>query len=185
VSAGARAAQRAGRVRRAAWLASGALILLVALVALVAWQASDDGSPEASTNDASSFVFDVTNAQSPYIGYSAGSLRVGNQTLAVVVADDDGERIQGLRGRSDAAPYDGMLFVWPEDTTSAFTMAGVPGQLDIGFYDASGKRIGRLVMEPCPSGTDATCPIHRIDQPFRFALETAGGQLPAGSLGQP
>ena len=112
-------------------------------------------------------------------------MRVGRHTLTVVVADDDTERIQGLRGRSDAAPYGGMLFVFPGETRSAFTMAGVPGPLDIGFYDASGKQVGRLLMKPCPNGTDASCPIYHIDQPFRYALETAGGRLPAGSLRQP
>ena len=29
-------------------------------------------------------------------------------------------------------------------------------------------------MEPCPEGTDATCPMYASDGPFRYALETAG-----------
>ena len=169
--------------RRAAWVAAGALILVVLLAALAACQSSDDGSAN-SAND-SSWLSDVGAADAPFDGSTSGSLRVGDATLRVVVADDDAERIQGLRGRSDAAPYEGMLFVFPSDTRSAFTMAGVPGPLDIGFYDASGKQVGTLLMQPCPNRTDATCPIYQIDQPFRYALETAGGQLPAGSLRRP
>ena len=181
MTTGARAARRAGSARRAAWLAAGVLILAALLVAFIAWQASDDGGSENSASG-SSFVSGSGAATSPYDGYTTGTLRVGVTTLTVVVADNDTERIQGLRGRSDATPYEGMLFVFPGDTRSAFTMAGVPGPLDIGFYDASGKKVGRLLMQPCPNGTDATCPIYQIDRPFRYALETAGGQLAAGSL---
>lgn len=188
MTAGAREARSAGSARRAAWLVAsavilGAVILVVVIVAFVAWQSSDDGA--SSSSGGSSFVSDSGAASAPYGGYTLGSLRIGDTTLTVVVADDDAERVQGLRGRSDASPYEGMLFVFPQGTRAAFTMAGVPGPLDIGFYDNSGKNVGKLLMQPCPNGTDATCPIYQIDEPFRYALETAGGRLPAGSLSRP
>ena len=57
---------------------------------------------------------------------------------------------QGLRGRSDLGPYDGMLFVFDGPTDAAFTMSGVPVPLDIGFYDADGAPGLGQRMEPCP-----------------------------------
>lgn len=120
-------------------------------------------------------------AVEPFGTLTAGVVRVGDQDLRVVVADDPASRSTGLRGREDAAPYDGMLFVFDADTRAAFTMAGVTGALDIGFYSADGAAVGRLRMEPC-AGTDATCPLYRVGREFRYALETAAGALPRGRL---
>lgn len=126
-------------------------------------------------------VRDEQPARAPFASLTAGTVRVGRRTLDVVVADSLDERVQGLRGRPDATPYDGMLFVFPAETTVAFTMAGVPDPLDIAFFDRRGRRVDRLRMKPC-AGTDATCPVYAPDGPFRYALETAPGALPDGRL---
>jgi hypothetical protein len=53
--------------------------------------------------------------------------------------------------------------------------------LDIGFYRADGRRVGKLRMVPC-AGTDATCPAYEIHPTFRYALEALAGQVPGGNL---
>jgi uncharacterized membrane protein (UPF0127 family) len=173
--------------RRAAWIAAGAAAWVAGIIVIAIWQLSADNAADADAESprpglaAAGFVRDVKAARVPFDGSTAGSLRVGDQVLEVVVADENDERVQGLRTRKDAAPYDGMLFVFPVDTQGAFTMSTVRGPLDIGFYKANGKRVDKLLMQPC-AGSESSCPLYQPRAPFRYALETAGGELPRGPL---
>jgi len=101
--------------------------------------------------------------------------------VAVVLARTEAERQAGLRRRSTLGPYGGMLFVFDRDRNVAFTMSTVPVPLDIGFYRADGRRVGKLRMVPC-AGTDAACPAYEIHPTFRYALEALAGQVPGGNL---
>lgn len=170
--------------RRAAAMALGAVVVVAAALGAV-WPGPEGGAASDSRDPTSSvlrpLVRGVTRAGAPFETWTAGTIMVGKRKLSVVIADDGTELVAGLRGRRDAAPYDGMLFVFPSDTRAAFTMAGVLAPLDIGFYAVDGTTVGRLRMEPC-AGTDATCPVYRAPGAFRFALETAPGVLPAGRL---
>jgi uncharacterized membrane protein (UPF0127 family) len=176
--------------RRAAWIAAGAVAWVAGIIVIAVWQLSGDNPADADAESsrpgvaASGFVREVKPARAPFDGSTAGSLRVGDEVLKVVVADENDERVQGLRTRKDAAPYDGMVFVFPVDTQRAFTMSTVRGPLDIGFYDANGKRVDKLLMQPCAE-SESSCPLYRPRAAFRFALETAGGELPAGPLRRP
>jgi uncharacterized membrane protein (UPF0127 family) len=163
----------------AAWLAVGAVVLVVLVAAFIAWQSSDDGTADAST-----VVTDVGAARAPFAGLTAGTISVGGRQLRVVVADDEAERVQGLREKSDASPYDGMLFVFPSDGLVSFTMATVPDALEIVFFDANGRVVDRLHMAPC-AGTDASCPVYTPRGPFRYALETGDGVVHEGPLAVP
>jgi uncharacterized membrane protein (UPF0127 family) len=170
------------RSRRAAWLAAGAVVLVVLVVLLVlvvVWKSSGDDAA-----DASAVVTNVDSARAPFAGLTVGTITVGDNELRVVVADDDGERVQGLRQKSDASPYDGMLFVFPSDGLVSFTMATVPDALEIVFFDASGRVVDRLHMTPC-AGTDASCPAYTPKGPFRYALETGDGVVYDGPLAVP
>jgi uncharacterized membrane protein (UPF0127 family) len=117
----------------------------------------------------------------PFRSWTQTSVRVGHENLRVVVADDDDERVQGLRERADIGPYGGMLFVFPVDTESSFTMSTVKTALDIGFYDERGRVVDRLRMEPC-AGDESDCPVYEPDGPFTYALETLAGDLPKGRI---
>jgi uncharacterized membrane protein (UPF0127 family) len=163
----------------AARLAVGAVVLVVLAVAFVWWQSSDDG-----TADATAVVADVEAARAPFTGMTAGTITVGGEQLRVVVADDEGERVQGLRQKSDASPYDGMLFVFPSDGLVSFTMATVTDALEIVFFDAKGRVVDRLHMTPC-AGTDASCPVYTPAGVFRYALETGDGLVYEGPLAVP
>ena len=165
--------------RRAAWLAAGAFVVVLLVAAFVVWQWADDDSA-----DASAVLTGVEPASAPFRGMTEGTIEVGGRRLRVVVADDADERVQGLRRKSDAAPYDGMLFVFPSSTLVSFTMAGVPDALEIVFYDADGRVVDRLHMTPC-AGTDASCPAYTPNGEFRYALETGAGVRYDGPLGVP
>jgi uncharacterized membrane protein (UPF0127 family) len=166
--------------RPAIAIAAGAVGFgLIALFAV--WQIGNASGGETARGASGGVVRSVSAARPPFLGLTAGSIRVGGRKRAVVVADDEAERVQGLRGRMDASPYDGMLFVFPSDSSVAFTMAGVPAPLDIAFYSGAGAVVDRLHMKPC-KGTDATCPAYRAKDAFRYALETAPGDLPRGAL---
>jgi uncharacterized membrane protein (UPF0127 family) len=164
--------------RRALLLGGVALGLLVAS-GLVAYVVTTRGSGPPSLLAGSG-----TPASEPFEGLTETVVRAGSRDLRVVIADDPDERSEGLRSRRDLGPYDAMLFVFADDTTAAFTMAGVPVALDIGFYGATGRRVDHLEMVPC-SGTDFTCPVYQARSPFRFALETLAGELPPGRLSRP
>jgi uncharacterized membrane protein (UPF0127 family) len=164
------------RARRAAWLgAFGGLVLLGVGI----WLLVDGGRHVTATADLSRRA-----AAPPFGRFTETKVLVGGRALRVVVADDEAERVQGLRGRADLDGYDGMLFVFPSPTRTPFTMAGVPVPLDVGFYDGRGGAVGQLRMAPC-QGTDAACPVYDIDRVFSFAVETPAGALPAGDLTLP
>jgi hypothetical protein len=79
------------------------------------------------------------------------------------------------------APVDGMLFVFPEDTTGGFWMKNTLVPLRIAFFNAKGIRVRQLSMTPCR--TDF-CPIYNPGRVYRFALELrAADRRPARALG--
>lgn len=120
-------------------------------------------------------------APTPGPEFEEAVIGVGDQRLRVQVADTDEERARGLMYRDTIDPYDGMLFVFESDIAAAFTMSNTRVALSIGFYKADGTRVGNVVMKPCPDVPER-CPVYRSPSPYRYALETAQGQLPEGRL---
>jgi len=168
---------------RSAWLAAAAAGLLVVGGIALVLLASDDGrGPAVPEGAVAAAVADATPASAPFSALTETSVRVGDRTLGVVVADEPDERYRGLRQREDLGSYDGMLFVFEGPTQTAFTMSTVPVPLDIGFYDADGRVVDRLRMQPCPIASEARCASYRASGPFSYALETLAGDLPKGRL---
>jgi uncharacterized membrane protein (UPF0127 family) len=126
-------------------------------------------------------VADAGAASEPFEGLTEARVEVGGEPLRVVVADDDAERGEGLRRRRTLGAYDAMLFAYPAPVVTAFTMSTVPVRLDIAFYDARGRVVRRLLMEPC-DGPEVECPSYRPTAEFMYALETLEGDLPNGRL---
>jgi uncharacterized membrane protein (UPF0127 family) len=122
------------------------------------------------------------SAAAPFGNFGETRLALGDKCLRVLVAATEAQRVQGLRDVQSLAPYDGMVFVYARDTNVRFTMANTPLPLDISFFDADGKPVDRTQMTPCPTGTDATCPIYGSKGRFRYALERAAGAAGSGSL---
>jgi uncharacterized membrane protein (UPF0127 family) len=173
-------------VTNRAWLAAGAAgLLVVAGVALFvlgdALTSDDDDAPSASPGAVTGAVEDAVPASEPFPRLTEATIRVGDELMQVVVADDDQERSRGLRGRDDIGEYDGMLFVFDDSTSTAFTMSTVRTPLDIGFYDGEGRRVDRLRMQPCRF-SESQCPLYRANGAFVYAIETLPGDLPRGEL---
>jgi uncharacterized protein len=82
-------------------------------------------------------------------------------------------------GRRDLAGFDGMLFRFDADTTSAFYMRNVPVPLSIAWFDAEGRFVSATDMAPCPD--QEGCPTYPPPAPYRVALEVLQGGL--GRLG--
>jgi uncharacterized membrane protein (UPF0127 family) len=102
---------------------------------------------------------------------ATAKLRLDGVPFRPEVARTSDQRSRGLMHRLKA-PADGMLFVFPGDTTGGFWMKNTLVPLAIVFFDRQGKQVRRIAMTPCRR--DA-CPIYSPERRYRFALE-----LPAG-----
>lgn len=90
------------------------------------------------------------------------------------------ERSLGLMHRTKA-PRDGMLFVFPNDTTGGFWMKNTLVPLTIVFFNRDGLRVRKLSMKPCRADP---CPIYHPNRRYRFALELpVSDKRPANLLG--
>jgi uncharacterized membrane protein (UPF0127 family) len=76
-------------------------------------------------------------------------------------------RSRGLMFRRHV-PQDGMLFVFERATRTGFWMKNTFVPLTISFFDTRGRRVARLLMQPCRRDP---CPLHRPGKEYRFALE--------------
>jgi uncharacterized membrane protein (UPF0127 family) len=166
-------------------LAGTLLIVVGALLSVAAPSVAPAAASAPATVPTARTLQDALDAATPAVApfpeLTETTVHVGRRTLRVVIADDDAERTEGLRARADIGPYDGMLFVFDEPTTTSFTMSTVRTALDIGFYRASGRAVDRLRMKPC-SGGESDCPSYRASGAFRSSLETLPGDLPRGRL---
>jgi uncharacterized membrane protein (UPF0127 family) len=171
-------------VTRGAWVAAivAGLLFLVAIGVVLLVADDGDDAPAARPAGPVATALDATTpSEEPFVDLTATSIRVGDRPLDVVVADEGDERYQGLREREDIGPYDGMLFVFDRPTSTSFTMSTVPVPLEIGFYDADGRLVDRLLMKPC-ADEQSRCPLYGPKGSFTYALETLEGDLPEGDL---
>jgi uncharacterized membrane protein (UPF0127 family) len=126
----------------------------------------------------------TTPAGAPFAEFSEARVAVGARCLRVLVASSAAQRVQGLRDVRSIAPYDGMLFVFPSDTSARFTMADTPLPLDATFFSVEGRPVDDVVMKPCPQGSDSTCPAYASKTKYRYALERpTGSGASSGTLG--
>lgn len=109
-------------------------------------------------------------------GWETASVTVGQEVLLVALADDPGERAQGLMGVEDFGDLNGMLFVFEQESFAAFSMEDTPVPLDIAFFDSEGILVDVLTMEPCEADP---CRAYLASGAFAWALET-----PVGTLGE-
>jgi uncharacterized membrane protein (UPF0127 family) len=77
-------------------------------------------------------------------------------------------------GRRDLAGYDGMLFRFDGDVTTAFIMKDTLIPLSIAWFDGAGRFVGQTDMVPCPPA-EAKCPTYAAPAPYRYALEVPRG----------
>jgi uncharacterized protein len=108
--------------------------------------------------------------------HASAALSIGTDdgpvSLVVQVADTPAERESGLMGRESLSPYDGMAFVWDEPVVGTFWMKDTLIPLSIAFWDADGRIVSILDMDPC---TQDPCPSYGPDEPFVGAVEVDRG----------
>lgn len=106
---------------------------------------------------------------------------MGDESVTVWIADTAEERARGLK-EIEALPdgIDGMLFVWGDVDTRAFTMEDTLIPLDIWWFDEDLRLAGVDTMLPCESDP---CPTYPSPVAISRALETPAGEraLPAGA----
>ncbi|MGH8875154.1 MAG: DUF192 domain-containing protein [Acidimicrobiia bacterium] len=108
-------------------------------------------------------------------------INLDGEPWTVAVAKTPEDRARGLMGVRDLGALDGMLFVFPTETTTGFWMKETVIALDIAFFDDGGWLVEVLTMEPCRGDP---CPSYRPETPYRWALEAPAGRLtglPAGT----
>lgn len=158
------------------WVATA--VFLGAFLAFLARGA--DGPPDP-------YLLSGSSSASRVAGFEAITVRVvwpdGTvREFCMLLADDEDSRSQGMKGRSDFAGYDGMLFAHGEEVSRlAFTMEGVPIPLTVALFDGAGQFTAHFDMEPCPEGGD--CPPYAAPTPFRWAIEAPHDGLPALGIG--
>lgn len=98
--------------------------------------------------------------------------RAGEQEVAVEVADTNAERQRGLMERTSLAADAGMVFLFPSETSGGFWMKNTLIPLSIAFYDADGRIVRILDMEPCRGDP---CPVYDPGVAYVGALEVNQG----------
>jgi uncharacterized protein len=102
---------------------------------------------------------------------STGAPRV---VLKVELARTQAERQQGLMNRRSLAAKAGMVFLYPADHRGGFWMKNTLIPLDIAFYDARGKILRILTMQPCRRDP---CRTYDPNVAYRAALEVNAGSF--------
>ena len=92
--------------------------------------------------------------------------------LSVEIAETDAQRQFGLMFRESLPDDAGMVFLFPAETSGGFWMKNTLIPLSIAFYDAHGKIVRILDMEPCPGDP---CAIYDPGVEYRGALEVNKG----------
>lgn len=92
----------------------------------------------------------------------------------VYVADTPELRQRGLSGVEDLPREAGMLFLFPDDTSTGFWMKDTLIPLSIAFLAADGTVLEVLDMEPCEADP---CPTYSPGVSYRAALEVNEGRF--------
>jgi len=120
----------------------------------------------------------------PITGFGEIAYRVNrapDTSRCALLAQSALQQEQGLMNQSNLRGYDGMLFVFPADTTVSFYMKDTPLPLSIAWFDTAGRFVSSTDMEPCLDKPD--CPTYSAAAPYRYALEVPKGGLGALSIG--
>lgn len=96
-------------------------------------------------------------------------VRIGGNSLTVVVADSPAEQSHGLSGQRLPGEREGMLFVWEDFSPRAFTISSVDYDLDVIFIDEDDR-----VSEILPLSPDGPADAQG-SFPARYVVEVRGG----------
>jgi uncharacterized membrane protein (UPF0127 family) len=141
--------------------------------------AASGGAPAAAGAGLDEAPGPAERSAVPGVGEVAASVTdaEGNVTgCCLMVAATDEQRQRGLMEVTDLGGYQGMVFVWDQDTQGGFWMRNTPTPLSIAWFDADGAYVSSTDMEPCAADSD-DCPTYPPAGPYRFAVEVFQGEL--------
>lgn len=104
----------------------------------------------------------------------SGSAPATTELCALLAATTE-QRARGLMEVRDLRGYAGMIFRFPQDTTSGFFMRNTPMPLSIAWFAADGRFVSSADMDPCEDREG--CPTYAPSGPYRYALEVPRGHL--------
>jgi uncharacterized membrane protein (UPF0127 family) len=107
--------------------------------------------------------------------------RLPAATRCALLAQTEAQQSRGLMNRRDLAGYDGMLFLFANETNGAFWMKDTPLPLSIAFFDSGGRFVSSSDMDPCIG--QPNCTLYTATGPYRYALEVPRGQLDELGIG--
>jgi uncharacterized membrane protein (UPF0127 family) len=104
------------------------------------------------------------------------TIKIGDLTLNVEVAQTENERIKGLSGREKLAEGSGMLFVFPEKSIHQFWMKEMKFPIDMIFIN-SGNVVDLLkdVPPPVQNQKDKDLPVYSSKIQSDMVLEVPAG----------
>lgn len=124
------------------------------------------------------FVLGVTSTLAAGMRTETLEVRSANGTheFRVEVAETAAERAQGLMGRTDLTPDDGMLFIFPQSGLQYFWMRNTPTSLDIIFI-GSDYIVRSIAANTVPYSEE----VISSEVPAKYVLEVLAGR--AAELG--
>jgi uncharacterized membrane protein (UPF0127 family) len=105
------------------------------------------------------------------------TLKVGNKTIEVEIADTPQEWEMGLSYRDTLRENHGMLFVFPEEIRRVFWMRGCNFDIDLAYIETDGtiNEIITMEKEPLDIPLDSLKTYTSQSTRIKFALEMIGG----------
>lgn len=104
----------------------------------------------------------------------------------VLIADEGYSRFTGFRGfppsLRDLVPA--ILFSYPHEVTSRFTMKTVHFPIDIAFFDEDGNFVGGATMKADTGDDQKDQQLYTAKGPFMYALELPEGFIAAHGVGE-
>lgn len=100
---------------------------------------------------------------------AAETLRINDEVLNVRLAVTQAQQMKGLQDVDSLAENEGMLFVFKPARSICMWMKNVPIDLDVGFFDETGKLIAVSRMKAQTEDN------HCSPAPAAWALEMKGG----------
>ena len=103
------------------------------------------------------------------------TVRIGNASLAVEIADTLSQQVRGLSGRASLDPDRGMLFVYDDVQVRNFWMKDMRFPLDV-LWISNGRVVGIEENIPFESG-DGSVVRFKSNEPADMVLEVNSGWI--------
>ena len=151
------------------------LVALFAVALSFVACADDDGPGNTPDDDVPIVLGSPTVPGAPEFGVASVLIDGADQgpiLLEAEVADTDETRSFGLMGRTEIPDDYGMVFIQFEERDCCFYMKDTLIPLSVAFFDADGRIVDIVDMEPCK---EEPCKLYSSDEPYTGALEVNQG----------